>query len=640
MCGIAGVWDPRRRAAPEDLQRMASALQHRGPDDAGVWSSDDGVGLAHRRLSIVDLSPAGHQPMACSQHRYTIVFNGEIYNHVELRRELDAITPRSWRGHSDTETVLEGFNTWGVERTVGKACGMFAFAVYDARERLLMLGRDRLGEKPLYYGWQSGVLLFGSELKALRAHPSFQASIDPHAVAAFLRYSYIPAPRSIYSEIHKLPPGTLLTINPRNKATPQPVPYWSIQQVARAGIATAFTGSDDAAIDELAGVLTKVVNGQRLADVPLGAFLSGGIDSSLIVSTMQAQSTERVRTFSIGFEDKSYNEAEYAEAVARHLGTDHTAMYVTEHELREVIPQLPILYDEPFADSSQIPTHLVSRIARQRVTVCLSGDGGDELFGGYTRYSLTRKILTYPRLFRLVAARLAGSMSAQAWSRLYALAKARPPSALRGRAIGDGVHKLAALLELATEEDLYLQQHSIWKDTAAVNLARLSGDDLRVVWRSVSDLPELEQRMMLFDMLSYLPDQILCKVDRAAMGVSLETRVPFMDHRLIELSWRLPSRMKFRDGQGKWILRQLLYRHVPRALIERPKAGFSMPIDEWLRGPLRAWAEDLLSESTLATTGLLDVATVRRTWSEHLSGTRNWQHPLWSVLMLVSWVKR
>jgi asparagine synthase (glutamine-hydrolysing) len=639
MCGIAGAWDPRGRATEEDLRRMAGTLAHRGPDDAGTWLGDGGVGLAQRRLAIVDLSPAGHQPMVCSRRRFIIVFNGEIYNHLQIRAELEAQAPHTWRGHSDTETLLEGFTTWGVERTLRMTRGMFAFAAYDTRNRELILGRDRFGEKPLYYGWQGGALLFGSELKALRAFPDFNAVIDRAAVAAFMRYSYIPAPRSIYAGIFKLPPGTVLTLRHAADMDARPIAYWSAQEVARAGIANPFAGSEHEAVDELDRQLREAIELQRLADVPLGAFLSGGVDSSVIVSLMQAQSTERVRTFSIGFEDQSFNEAEHARSVAEHLGTDHSSLYVTEAELRDVIPRLSSLYDEPFADSSQIPTHLVSRIARQRVTVCLSGDGGDELFGGYPRYSWTRRLLGYPTLLRMLGGHLAGALSARTWNVLYRMSRARAPGSLRGRAPGDGVHKLAALLKMATEEDLYLQQHAVWKDPAAVNLSRLDGDDLRPVWRSLSDLPEIEQRMMLFDMLTYLPDQILCKVDRAAMGVSLETRVPFLDPRVVEFAWRIPTDLKFRHGVGKWILRQLLYRYVPQSLVDRPKAGFSMPVDTWLRGPLRDWAEDLLSESTIDAAGLLDARAVRHLWQEHLSGVRNWQHPLWSVLILHSWLR-
>ena len=651
MCGFVGFLGgiiPHGRLDGEAmLKRMADTIAYRGPDDAGYWCDEDHrVGLGHRRLAIVDLSLAGHQPMQSASGRYIIAFNGEIYNHLLLRQELRATgqTP-SWRGHSDTETLLAGFDAWGIQGTVERAIGMFAFAVWDRQTKALTLARDRLGEKPLYYGWQGrgngAVFLFGSELKALRAHPDFENNINRGALGLHLRHNYIPSPYSIYEGISKLLPGSLLTVSLQLRE-PQVRAYWSGAQVAESGLANAFEGDAEQAVDELEALLKDAVRQQMMADVPLGAFLSGGVDSSTVVALMQAQSSRPVKTFTIGFNEKGYNEAVHAKAVARHLGTDHTELYVTAEQARAVIPLLPTLYDEPFSDSSQIPTYLVSGLARQHVTVSLSGDAGDELFCGYNRYQMTanlwRKLTAVPLPLRKLAARGLTSISPQSWNRLAdALARFLPSSA-RLANVGDKLHKGAGVLSSQSADALYLGLVSHWHDPASVVIG--GHEPPTLLTGNVPALNGLDdvQRMMALDMLTYLPDDILTKVDRAAMGVSLETRVPFLDHRVVEFAWSLPQSMKLRDGQSKWALRQVLYRHVPKALIERPKMGFGVPIDIWLRGPLRGWAEDLLSEARLKREGFFNPAPIRRKWAEHLSGQRNWQYHLWDVLMFQAWL--
>lgn len=649
MCGLTGFWEPGRCQHDEaavTVRHMADALVHRGPDDAGVWvDTAAGLALGHRRLAVVDLSPAGHQPMVSASGRYAIVFNGEIYNHNELRRDLETTDHSpAWRGHSDTETLLAAVEVWGLEQTLARSVGMFALALWDSQERQLWLARDRLGEKPLYYGWQRGVLLFGSELKALRAHPAFEGEIDRGALATFFRHNYVPAPHSIYQGIRKLPPGCWLRLTEQQAAArvwPEPVAYWSLKETVETGLHAPFAGTETEAAQALEERLRESISLQMLADVPLGAFLSGGIDSTTVVALMQAQSSRPVKTFAIGFHEDEYNEAQHAAAVARHLGTEHTELYVTPEQAMAVIPRLPQLYDEPFADSSQIPTFLVARLARQHVTVCLSGDGGDELFGGYNRYFWAHRLWTRlsgtPHILRRAAAAGLLTVPPDGWNRLWNAIGPVLPRRLRVPNPGDKLHRLAEVLRSNSAQMIYhhLVSHW-WKPEALVLGATETTTALSrpEVWLGVDDP---RHWMMALDSFTYLPDDILVKVDRAAMGVSLETRVPMLDHRVVELAWRMPLAYKIRDHKGKWLLRQVLYRYVPRHMVDRPKQGFGVPIDHWLRGSLRDWAEDLLSERRLREEGYLDPAPVRALWAEHLSGRRNWQYLLWDVLMWEAW---
>ena len=652
MCGIVGFlggaeWDDSG-ACKAVLTRMTDALERRGPDDAGYWAdAAAGIALGHRRLAIVDLSPAGHQPMPSASGRWTIVFNGEIYNHMDLRRDLEASgAAPSWRGHSDTETLLAGFDAWGIRATVEKAVGMFAFAVWDAASATLTLARDRLGEKPLYYGWQGWgrdrVFLFGSDLAALRRHPRFENNIDRDALTQLLRYNYIAAPHAIYQGLSKLPAGRLLAISLSDGIARESV-YWSGVERYRSGMAQPFGGSASEAVDALEALLARAVGRQMMADVPLGAFLSGGVDSSTVVALMQAQSARPVRTFSIGFNEPQYNEAEHAKAVAAHLGTDHTELYVTAQEAQAVIPRLPTLYSEPFSDSSQIPTFLVSQLARRHVTVSLSGDAGDELFCGYNRYSMTARLWgrlrSRPLSWRRMAARMLTSVSPHAWNRMAGMLAPILPPSLQFANVGDKLHKGAGVLDSRSIDDLYLGLTSHWRDPGAIVVrGQEPGPSMMDVAAGLDGFDDM-QRMMALDMLLYLPDDILVKVDRAAMGVSLETRVPFLDHEVVEFAMGLPGSMKLRGGVTKWALRQMLYRHVPATLIERPKMGFGVPIGQWLRGPLRDWAAALLDESRLRQEGYFEPEPVVRRWREHLSGQRNWQHALWNVLMFQAWLE-
>ncbi|MBU2572084.1 MAG: asparagine synthase (glutamine-hydrolyzing) [Gammaproteobacteria bacterium] len=643
MCGLTGFLSFSSADDAEIARRMAEAIAHRGPDDAGVWSdSEAGITLAHRRLSILDLSPAGHQPMLSSCGRFVIAFNGEIYNHTQIRSELEAIEIRQWRGHSDTETLITACAAWGVEAALKKCIGMFAFALWDRQERKLTLARDRLGEKPMFYGWQGDTFLFGSELKALKAHPAFLAEVNRDALAMLMRHNYIPAPYSIWRDIHKLQPGCILTVSPERRE-PTITSYWSAKQAIEAGVRNPFSGSADEAISSLESLLSDAICRQMIADVPLGAFLSGGVDSSAIVALMQAQSNRPVCTFSIGFNEAQYNEAEYAKAVAKHLGTDHTELYVTPNDALNVIPRLPTLYDEPFSDSSQIPTFLVAQMARQHVTVSLSGDAGDELFCGYNRYTfvnrLWNKLALMPLGLRRVFAHALMTLSPATWNRLADPLMIALPDRLKQANIGDKLHKGAGVLAYRTIDELYLDLISHWKEPTELVL---HSSEPSLLSTSLDAQPVLLtdiERMMAADLTSYLPDDILVKVDRAAMGVSLETRVPFLDHRVVEFAWTLPMKYKLRDGVGKWALRQMLYKHVPKSLIERPKMGFGVPIDEWLRGPLRDWAEDLLDENRLCQEGFFEPSLIRSKWSEHLSGQRNWQYHLWDVLMFQAWLE-
>lgn len=602
MCGLTGFVSP---VAPADemlrtVRRMCETLAHRGPDDAGEWvDAEAGVAIGFRRLAIIDLSPAGHQPMTSPSGRYVVTLNGEIYNFEDLRRELDA----QWRGHSDTEVMAAAFEAWGVEGAVKRFNGMFAIAVWDRRLRRLHLIRDRMGVKPLYYGFAGRTLVYGSELKALRQHPDFDARIDRDALNLFLRFMYVPAPYSIYEGISKLMPGTILTFDPATRETSTTV-YWSVHEAAVRGTANRFRGSEEEASRQLESLLRDAVRIRMVADVPLGVFLSGGVDSSAVTAMIQAESATPVRSFSIGFADAAYNEAPFAAAVARHLGTDHTELIMTADDVVNVIPRLPSMYDEPFADSSQIPTHLVAALARKHVTVTLSGDGGDELFGGYRRYFIGQRVL-----------RTLGAIPSPLRSPLGRLLAAIP-----GRRAG----KVARTFRANDPDALYFELVSHWP---------VGKNPIRETNPPITDPIE---RMMFFDQVSYLPDDILAKVDRASMAASLEAREPLLDYRLVEFAWTLPLSMKVRAGRGKRVLRRVLNRYVPEALIERPKMGFGMPLETWLRGRLRDWAESLLDPSAIR---LIDPAPVRAKWEEHLAGKSDWQYHLWAVLMLQAWLQ-
>lgn len=646
MCGFVGFieWGGLTAGADDRLRSMGEAIVHRGPDDEGFWLDyEAGVALGHQRLSIVDLSPAGHQPMASACGRWVIAFNGEIYNHKDLRQALDAGGWSSgWRGHSDTEVLLAAITTWGVRAALERCVGMFAFALWDREQRTLIMARDRLGEKPLYYGWLGNTFVFASEMSALYRHPKWQGEIDRNALALLMRHNYIPAPYSIFRNIAKLRPAHLMTLS-RGSREPGFECYWDSAQMAANGQASPFEGSPEDAVDRLETLLRQSLAGQMMADVPLGAFLSGGVDSSTIVAVMQSMSSQPVRTFSIGFNEKGYNEAEHARAVAAHLGTQHTELYVSPAEAIQVIPRLPQIYSEPFSDSSQIPTFLVSQLARRDVTVSLSGDGGDELFSGYSRYAMSdglwSKLSRIPRMLRSGTASAITAVAPSAWNRLLSLPLKVAPQKYQQRNVGDKLHKLAGVLALPNGEEFYRRLVSHWQDPAAVVLGSKEPLTALTGLTDVPQLPSFVQRMMYLDLVSYLPEDILVKVDRASMGVSLESRVPLLDHRLVEFAWSLPMHMLRREGQSKWPLRQVLYRHVPRSLIERPKMGFGVPIDSWLRGSLREWGESLLDASRLNQEGFFNVDAIRHAWREHQSGERNQQYLLWDVLMFQSWAE-
>jgi asparagine synthase (glutamine-hydrolysing) len=646
MCGIAGFLDSNPSWSPEVVQEialgMAHTLRHRGPDEGGVWAdAKAGIAFSMRRLAILDLSPAGHQPMQSRSGRYVIVFNGEIYNCEDLRRQLLSRSPAPmFRGHSDTEVMLAAFERWGVPESVRSFNGMFAFALWDRQERTLTLARDRFGEKPLYYSIAGRTLMFASELKALHVHPGFSDEIDLGSVALYLRHNCIPSPYSIYRNTHKLPPGTLLTVSPAH-LTSSPEPYWSVREVAEAGAAAQFCSSDRDAIDALEALLGDAVKIRMHSDVPLGAFLSGGIDSSTVVALMQAQSSIPVKTFSVGFQESDYNEACDALRVARHLHTDHTELYVTPREAMEVVPSLPQMYDEPFADSSQIPTFLVSRLARQQVTVSLSGDGGDEMFGGYNRHTwgapLWSKLSALPLSARRLGADSIMALSPESWDSVFRRLGPVLPRTLRQRVPGYKLHKLALVMGSSDAYEMYYRFASHWFDPEAVVLG--AREPLTLITNGdAAHLPTVTEQMMHLDAVTYLPDDILVKLDRATMAVSLESRVPFLDHRIAEFVWQLPLRLRVRGKQGKWILRQVLYRYVPRELIERPKFGFGVPLHSWLKGPLRDWCETLLDEARLRQEGFFDPRPIIRAWQEHVSGRRNWEYHLWDVLMFQAWL--
>lgn len=623
MCGLAGALGGR--VSPSDFiaDRIANALEHRGPDATGHWcDSDCGMLLVHRRLSILDVSNAGQQPMQSHCGRYVIAYNGEIYNHRALRQDLqNKGLKANWTSYSDTETLLECLAHWGARKTLDSLVGMFAFALWDKQKHTLTLARDRMGEKPLYWGWQNGTLLFGSELKALKAHPDFVGEVDRNALSVFLRHNYIPAPHSIYQGIQKLPPGSYVQISPSDHGSlPDPVSYWSVNNCVSSGLSTPFSGTDREAQDALEATIAQSVQGQMLSDVPLGAFLSGGVDSSLIAALMQSQSANPIKTFAVGFDDPRYNEAGHAAAVARHLGTDHTEFYVSASDALDVIPKLPEIYCEPFADSSQIPTYLVTKLAKQHVTVALSGDGGDELFGGYTPYQFA------PRYWG-------------ALSKLPLPVRRAMAAMMERMPLPDKYLKLAGVMPAKDREGFYRAVMSHWLNPDSVVRG---GSEYPTTLNSPEVWPgtdSYEHWMMAMEAQMYMPEDILVKVDRAAMANSLETRVPLLDHRVVELAWRLPLSMKIREGKGKWLLRQVLYRHVPEALIERPKKGFSVPMADWLRGPLRDWAESLLDERRLRDEGYFDPQLIRTVFAEHLSGKRDHSNRLWSVLMFQAWLE-
>lgn len=649
MCGLTGFFDSAAtfgEAARTIAETMSRQLLHRGPDDAGIWCDEQhGLVLAHRRLAIVDLSPMGHQPMHSACGRYVIVFNGEIYNHLELRRQLDASRNNAWRGGSDTETLLAAIAAWGMEETLRRSVGMFAIVLWDRQTAELTLARDRFGEKPLYYGWQGNTFLFGSELKALKAHPAFGAGVDRRALAAMMRFGYVPAPHSIYQGIYKLPAASWLRLRPVDGAAAMLAPqaYWSLQQAISDGRQNPYQGSVENAVNDLEQVLRQSVRLQMMADVPLGAFLSGGVDSSLITAMMQAESSQPVQTYTIGFDEEDYDEAVHAREVAGHLGTIHTELYVSPQDALALIPALPAVYDEPFADSSQIPTMLVSRMARQHVTVALSGDAGDEVFGGYNRYLLADRLWGrmqhLPGPLAKLLAHCLTAIPAKRWDVMNQLLGHLLPQRMQVAQFGNKVHKFADVLHCNSPEALYLGLVSQWQQPESLVL---DSSEAATLFDRPDAWPQADgfvPWMMAMDSLTYMTDDILVKVDRAAMSASLETRAPFLDHRLVEFAWSLPHSMKVVNGQGKWILRQLLYKHVPKNLIERPKQGFAMPIAAWLRGPLRDWAEELLSEDRLRHDGYFNVALVRKKWKEHVSGQKNWQAQLWCVLAFNSWLQ-
>jgi asparagine synthase (glutamine-hydrolysing) len=642
MCGLAGFLDARATESASALRdtatAMAKTLDYRGPDADGCWTDEAaGIALAHRRLSIIDLSPTGAQPMVSASGRSVIAYNGEVYNFGEIRDALIAEGYGPFRGTSDTEIVLEACEAWGVKRAVERFIGMFAFALWDREARRLTLVRDRIGIKPLYWAQFGPLFLFGSELKALRAHDGWPVAIDRNAIAAFMRHNYVPTPHTVYQDVRKLPPGSLLELAP--DGTPRITAYWSLDDVVTAGQSDPLIEDDKAAADALEALLADAVGRRMIADVPLGAFLSGGLDSSTVVALMQANSTRPVKTFSIGFAEAGYNEAQHAKQVARHLGTDHTELYVEPDHALSVIERMPEMYDEPFADSSQIPTFLISELTRPHVTVALSGDGGDELFAGYNRYfqndGPVGRLTRAPRPARNGLATALSCLSPAAWDTVFGVVpeRWRPPQA------GDKVHKLADVLR-GEGDALYRRYVSHWDNPNCVVPG--GSEPLGPLWdpEIAARVPEAVARMQYLDTITYLPDDILTKVDRASMAVSLEARVPLLDHRVAEFAWRLPRRQKIRNGKGKWLLRQVLYRYVPRKLVERPKMGFGVPLDDWLRGPLRDWAGDLLSEASLNEIGVLAPQPVRQKWQEHQEGRRNWQYLIWDALMFQAWARR
>jgi asparagine synthase (glutamine-hydrolysing) len=648
MCGIVGFLNkqnPLDRKSQDLIRRMSAKLSHRGPDDSGIWSdSETGIALGHQRLAIQDLSPAGKQPMRSKSGRYQIVYNGEIYNAKQLVVELvqGSQCALDLVGHSDTEVLLASIEAWGLQTAVSKCIGMFAFALWDKNDEVLHLVRDRLGIKPLYYGQSKNTFLFGSELKALKEHPDFESEIDRNALALYFRHNYIPAPYSIYKSCKKLEPGSILTVSRKGFST-KITNYWGAWETINTSRNNPFVGSYEDAIDRLEELLSDSIRLRMLSDVPLGAFLSGGIDSSLVVALMQKESSRPVRTFSIGFEDDAYDEAPFAKDVAKHLGSDHTELYVTAKQALEVIPRLPQIYDEPFADSSQIPTILLSELTKKHVTVALSGDGGDELFSGYSRYRLANltwnRIRMFPSCLKFPLQRLMSTIPEQVLNLLYKPVSPFMPNSLRLRNPGKNIHRLAELMKIPNERRFYLSMISHLDVPSRIVKGAIEPETKLTQGNQPQGL-SFNEWMMAQDLVSYLPDDILTKVDRASMAASLEARVPLLDHRVVDFAWGLPFEWKRNQTQSKRILKDVLYRHVPKSLLDRPKVGFGVPLDQWMRGPLRDWAESLIEENRLRQEGFLDTDLVRTMWTEHLSGKKNWQGQIWDVLMFQAWLEK
>lgn len=636
MCGLVGFLnsDACQYDPMAIISKMTDALIHRGPDDGATWvHQNQDLALGHRRLSIIDLSSSGQQPMHSRDGRYVLVYNGEVYNFIELRKHLETKRHR-FTGHSDTEVILALITEYGLERALPQISGMFALALWDHKEQTLSLARDRVGEKPLYYGLIGNHFVFGSELKAMKAHPQFNNPINRNSIALLMQFGYVPTPHSIYEKIYKLTPGTTLTISKANLSSlPQPKPYWSAIDVAKAGLTNPLRFNDREAIQHTEQLLSDIIKNQMMADVPLGAFLSGGLDSSLVATLMQTNSSQRIKTFTIGFHDQRYNEAPYAKAIANHLGTEHTEFYVDAPQVLSVIPHLPTIYDDPFADSSAIPMFLLAQLTGQKVRVCLSGDGGDELFGGYNRYLLAQTLwkkmgyLPYP--LRLILKKLFLSVSPLHWQKLLPF--------IQIPMIGDKLHKIGTIIVANSPEKIYQQLISQWHHGHEIVKNHLPTPSTETLLQDIEGMHFIE-RMMITDTISYLPDDIMVKVDRATMAVGLESRSPYLDHQLIEFIWQLPLNMKVRNQTSKWLLRRILSKYVPEHLFNRPKMGFSIPLDAWLRGPLRDWAESLLDKTLIEQQGYLQVTPVLNRWQEHLSGKRNWQQQLWTVLMFQAWL--
>jgi asparagine synthase (glutamine-hydrolysing) len=629
------------KLALRDVEAMAARLVHRGPDDRGAWTDvAAGFAVAHRRLAVIDLSPQGHQPMHSHCGRYVLAYNGEIYNHLAMRRDLGPELP--WRGHSDTEVLLAWIVRHGVASALAEANGMFAFALWDRHERCLTLARDRLGEKPLYYGHHRGVFLFGSELKALTAHPAWHGELNRDALAAYMRLGYIPAPHSVYLGIHKLEPGSFLTLRSL-QAAPVLSHYWRAIDAVQRGFSAPFVGSEAAADAAIETLLRDAIGKRMLADVPLGAFLSGGIDSTTVVAIMQSLSSRPVRTFSIGFHDPGFDEAAHAGAIAAHLGTEHTELYLDAKQCLDTVAHLPRTWDEPFADPSQIPTLLLCAMARREVTVALSGDGGDELFGGYTRYFRTRRLWAamgwLPLRLRRALARGIHNTPPMVWDTLLRPFGRLLPGPLTAPGGRERIQQATDILTPESPEALYTRIISHWKDPAAIVTGAREPSTVLTDRAHRPATNGIIEAMMFMDSVLYLPDDILVKLDRASMAVSLEARVPLLDHRLYELAWSLPLRFKVSGGRGKLPLRRIVGRYVPAELLERPKMGFGVPLAEWLRGPLRDWAEALLASDRLAREGWLAPGPIRRVWAEHLAGRRDWSFYLWDVLMFQAWLE-